>query len=85
MVQALRGLLYGFARGRFDSSLAHVGYSDAGSPPAAVLYGRVTANETTLELKSVRSNAEGMATMTRVRGDSVDCESKWATLTLQVR
>ena len=71
--------------------------------PAAnqfVLYGGLTDKETNIEVKSVRSNAEGIATiplstpgiwyikfinMTRVMSDSVDYESKWATLTFQVR
>jgi uncharacterized GH25 family protein len=70
--------------------------------PAAnqyVLYGGVTPDEANVEPKSVRSNAEGVATipltagtwyikfinMTRVRGDSADYESKWASLTFQVR
>ena len=71
--------------------------------PAAnqyVLYGGTTANETNIEPRSVRSNAEGVATiplsspgtwyikfinMARVLRDSVDYESKWATLTFQVR
>jgi len=71
--------------------------------PAAnqlVLYGGVSASDANIEPKSVRSNAEGLATiplatpgtwyikfinMTRVSADSVDYESKWATLTFQVR
>lgn len=71
--------------------------------PAAnqlVLYGGLTANETNIDPRSVRSNAEGVATiplstpgiwyikfinMARVRSDTVDYESKWATLTFQVR
>lgn len=65
-----------------------------------VIYGGLTANEATIEPKNVRSNAEGIATiplatpgiwyvkfinMARVQGDSVNYESKWATLTFQVR
>lgn len=71
--------------------------------PAAnqlVIYGGLTATETNIEPKSVRSDALGVATiplstpgtwyikfinMTRVQGDSVDYESKWASLTFQVR
>ena len=71
--------------------------------PAAnqfVLYGGLTDKETNIEVKSVRSNADGVATiplstpgtwyikfinMTRVKSDSVDYESKWATITFQVR
>jgi uncharacterized GH25 family protein len=71
--------------------------------PAAnqyVLYGGLTEKETNIEPKSVRSNADGIATiplavpgtwyikfinMGKVRGDSVDYESKWATITFQVR
>lgn len=71
--------------------------------PAAnqyVIYGGLTANEANIAPKSVRSNAEGIATiplatpgiwyikfinMARVQGDSVNYESKWATLTFQVR
>jgi hypothetical protein len=72
-----------------------------GKPAAnqLVLYGGVTANEAIIEAKSLRSSAEGIAViplsagtwyvkfinMTRLRGDSVDYESKWATLTFQVR
>jgi uncharacterized GH25 family protein len=65
-----------------------------------VLYGGLTTEETIIEPKSVRSNAEGVASvplsragtwyikfinMTRVQKDTVDYESKWATLTFQVR
>lgn len=65
-----------------------------------VIYGGTTATETNIEPKSVRSDALGVATiplstpgtwyikfinMTRVQGDSVDYESKWASLTFQVR
>lgn len=65
-----------------------------------VVYGGMTMDEKGIEAKSVRSNAEGVATislaaagtwyikfinMTKVRGDSVDYESKWASLTFQVR
>ena len=65
-----------------------------------VIYGGLTANDINIEPKSVRSGAEGVATiqlstpgtwyikfinMTRLRGDSVDYESKWASLTFQVR
>ena len=73
-----------------------------GKPVASqlVLYGGVTAAETPIEPKSVRSDAMGVATiplgtsgtwyikfinMARVRTDSVDYESKWASLTFQVR
>ena len=65
-----------------------------------VLYGGVTATDTPIEAKSVRSDAQGVATialstpgtwfikfinMARVQGDTVDYESKWASLTFQVR
>jgi hypothetical protein len=65
-----------------------------------VLYGGVTADDKGIEQKDVRSNAQGVASiplsvagiwyvkfihMTRVNRDSVDYESKWATLTFQVR
>jgi uncharacterized GH25 family protein len=65
-----------------------------------VIYGGVNANDANIEAKSVRSNAEGVAAiplsvagtwyikfinMVRVKTDSVDYESKWATLTFQVR
>jgi uncharacterized GH25 family protein len=71
--------------------------------PAAnqlVLYGGTGANAAGIEARSVRSNAEGVATvplavpgvwyikfinMARVQGDTVDYESKWATLTFQIR
>lgn len=65
-----------------------------------VVYGGVTAADQGIEAKSVRSDAQGVATiplgtagtwyikfinMVKVRGDSVDYESKWASLTFQVR
>lgn len=65
-----------------------------------VLYGGLTPNDANIEPKSVRSNADGIATipistagtwyikfinMARVQSDSVDYESKWATLTFQLR
>lgn len=65
-----------------------------------VVYGGVGANDTNFEPKSVRSNGEGVATiplssagiwyikfinMVKVQRDSVDYESKWASLTFQVR
>ena len=65
-----------------------------------VLYGGTDASDAGIEQKSVRSNAEGIATiplpvagiwfvkfinMTRVGRDGVDYESKWATITFQVR
>ena len=71
--------------------------------PAAnqyVLYGGLTASNTNIEAKSVRSDAQGVASvplsqagtwyikfinMSRPQKDSVDYESKWATLTFQVR
>ena len=71
--------------------------------PAAnqlVVYGGVNSEDAGIEARSVRSNAEGVATiplgsagiwyvkfinMVRVKGDSVDYESKWATLTFEVR
>ena len=71
--------------------------------PAAnqlVVYGGVNSEDAGIEARSVRSNAEGVATiplgsagiwyvkfinMVRVKGDSVDYESKWASLTFQVR
>ena len=71
--------------------------------PAAnqfVQYGGMNSADKGIEQKSVRSNAEGVASiplsvagtwyvkfisMTRVQRDSVDYESKWATLTFQVR
>ena len=73
-----------------------------GTPAAnqLVLYGGVTATDTPIEAKSVRSDAQGVATvslsapgtwyikfinMARVQGDTVDYESKWASLTFQVR
>jgi hypothetical protein len=60
----------------------------------------VTATETPIEARSVRSDPQGVATiapsgpgtwyvkfihMARVQGDTVDYESKWASLTFQVR
>ena len=73
-----------------------------GTPVAnqLVLYGGVTATDTPVEAKSVRSDAQGVATialstpgtwfikfinMARVQGDTVDYESKWASLTFQIR
>lgn len=71
--------------------------------PAAnqyVLYGGSDASDAGIEQKSVRSNAEGIATiplpvagvwyvkfinMAKVGRDGVDYESKWATITFQVR
>ena len=71
--------------------------------PAAnqlVLYGGLTATNAGIEAKSVRSDAQGVATillstpgiwyikfihMAKVQGDSVDYESKWASLTFEVR
>lgn len=71
--------------------------------PAAdqyVTYGGVAADDKGIEPRSVRSDAQGVATiqltvpgtwyvkfinMTRVQGDTVDYESKWASLTFQVR
>lgn len=64
-----------------------------------VLYGGLTPNDASIEPKSVRSDAEGVAiiplvagtlyikfiNMSRVQRDTVDYESKWATLTFQVR
>ena len=70
------------------------------APNQLVVYGGVAANEAGIEARSVRSNAEGVAAiplsaagiwyikfinMVRVKGDSVDYESKWASLTFQVR
>ena len=70
------------------------------APNQYVIYGGLTANEANIEPKNIRSDAQGVATiplevpgtwyikfinMARVRGDSVDYESKWATLTFQVR
>lgn len=63
-------------------------------------YGGVAADDTGIEPRSLRSDAHGVATiqlsapgtwyirfinMTRVQGDTVDYESKWASLTFQVR
>jgi uncharacterized GH25 family protein len=65
-----------------------------------VLYGGTGTNDARLEQKSVRSNAEGIATiplaaagtyyvkfinMAKVGRGGVDYESKWATITFQVR
>jgi hypothetical protein len=65
-----------------------------------VLYGGRTPSEGRIEQRNVRSDAEGIARiplrgagtwyvkfihMARVQGDTVDYESKWATLTFQVR
>lgn len=65
-----------------------------------VIYGGVTAADTPIEARNARSDAQGVATiplstagtwyvkfinMTRLQGDSVDYESKWATLTFEVR
>jgi hypothetical protein len=65
-----------------------------------VLYGGRTPSEGRIEQRDVRSDAEGIARiplrgagtwyvkfihMARVQGDTVDYESKWATLTFQVR
>lgn len=65
-----------------------------------VVYGGVAANETAIEARSTRSDAEGVATiplraagtwyikfihMARLQSDSVDYESKWASLTFEVR
>jgi hypothetical protein len=65
-----------------------------------VLYGGRTENDDGIEQKSTRSNAEGIASipvsqggtwyvkfinMVPVKGDSVTHESKWATITFQVR
>lgn len=71
--------------------------------PAAnqyVLFGGTTTGDAGIEMKSVRSNAEGIASiplseagvwyvkfinMSRLNRDGVDYESKWATITFQVR
>ena len=65
-----------------------------------VLYGGTDGADAGIEQKSVRSNAEGIASiplpvagtwyvkfinMTRIDRDGVDYESKWATITFQVR
>lgn len=65
-----------------------------------VLYGGRTSDGGRIVQRSVRSNAEGIAriplrvrgtwyvkfiSMTRLQGDTVDYESKWASLTFQVR
>lgn len=73
-----------------------------GKPVAGqhLIYGGVAADETPIAPRSLRSDAQGVATlqltaagtwyakfinMTRVQGDTVDYESKWASLTFQVR
>lgn len=65
-----------------------------------VVYGGVDGKDANIEPKSVRSNGDGVATiplssagiwyvkfinMVKVQRDSVDYESKWASLTFQVR
>jgi hypothetical protein len=65
-----------------------------------VLFGGRTLDGAPIAQRSVRSNNEGIAriplrvpgtwyvkfiNMTRLEGDTVDYESKWATLTFQVR
>ena len=65
-----------------------------------VMYGGVTETDTPIETRNLRSDAQGVATiplsaagvwyikfinMTRVQADTVDYESKWASLTFQVR
>lgn len=65
-----------------------------------VLYGGTASNDTQMEQKSVRSDAQGVASiplsapgvyyvkfinMARVNRDGIDYESKWATITFQVR
>ena len=65
-----------------------------------VVYGGVDGSEAAIAPQSIRSNPQGVASiplakaglwyvkfinMTRVTGDSVDYESKWASLTFQVR
>jgi hypothetical protein len=65
-----------------------------------VVYGGVTETDAGIEAKSVRSDAQGVATiplstpgmwyikfinMVKVQRDTVDYESKWASLTFQVR
>ena len=65
-----------------------------------VIYGGVTAAHVPMEPRSVRSDRQGVMTvplsaagvwyikfihMAKVQGDSVDYESKWASLTFQVR
>ncbi|HXV86724.1 MAG TPA: DUF4198 domain-containing protein [Gemmatimonadales bacterium] len=67
---------------------------------AYVIYGGTTATDAAIEAKSVRSDVHGLATITlstagtwyvkfihmaRMLGDTVDYESKWASLTFQVR
>ena len=73
-----------------------------GKPTANLLvqYGGLTAGNEGIEQKSVRSDAQGIASiplasagtwyikfisMSRIKSDSADYESKWATLTFQVR
>lgn len=70
------------------------------APNQYVLYGGRTPNEGRIEQRNVRSDGDGVAriplnsagtwfvkfiNMTRVARDTVDYESKWATLTFQVR
>ena len=65
-----------------------------------VVYGGVDASEANIAPQNVRSNAQGVASiplskpglwyvkfinMTRLQGDSVDYESRWASLTFQIR
>ena len=65
-----------------------------------VQFGGLTADDKGIEQKDVRSDAQGVASiplrvagtwyvkfinMTKLKGDSADYESKWATLTFQVR
>ena len=70
------------------------------APNQYVLYGGASDAGANFEMKSVRSNAEGIVSvplskpgvwyvkfinMTKVQKDTVDYESKWATITFQVR
>ena len=70
------------------------------APNQFVQFGGLTADDKGIEQKDVRSNAQGVASiplsvagtwyvkfinMARLKGDSADYESKWATLTFQVR
>lgn len=72
----------------------------APAPNQYVLYGGRTPNGGRFEQRSVRSDSTGVAriplrapgiwyikfiNMARIQGDTVDYESKWATLTFQVR
>jgi uncharacterized GH25 family protein len=65
-----------------------------------VIYGGTTASGAAIEARDVRSDAQGIATlalstagtwyvkfihMARVQGDTVDYESKWASVTFEVR